>query len=150
MRRGSGVCGMAAPVPGEGGLGRPAPAHCPRFLSPLWQREVDRNQELLTRIRQLQEREAEAEERMKEQLERHRRCRQSLDAAGQKLREKEDGLAAAGEVRARPRGGRVLRGRSPQSPLPAPAPMVSASSVVIRVQILISTRGFQLMSQTLS
>lgn len=93
---------MAAPVPGEGGLGRPAPAHCPRFLSPLWQREVDRNQELLTRIRQLQEREAEAEERMKEQLERHRRCRQSLDAAGQKLREKEDGLAAAGEVRARP------------------------------------------------
>lgn len=93
---------MAAPVPGEGGLGRPAPAHCPRFLSPLWQREVDRNQELLTRIRQLQEREAEAEERMKEQLERHRRCRQSLDAAGQKLREKEDGLAAAGEVRALP------------------------------------------------
>ncbi|XP_025778960.1 mitotic spindle assembly checkpoint protein MAD1 [Puma concolor] len=64
-----------------------------------YEREVDRNQELLTRIRQLQEREAEAEERMKEQLERHRRCRQSLDAAGQKLREKEDGLAAAGEVR---------------------------------------------------
>ncbi|XP_044904013.1 mitotic spindle assembly checkpoint protein MAD1 isoform X5 [Felis catus] len=63
-----------------------------------YEREVDRNQELLTRIRQLQEREAEAEERMKEQLERHRRCRQSLDAAGQKLREKEDGLAAAGET----------------------------------------------------
>uniref|UniRef100_A0ABI7W412 Mitotic arrest deficient 1 like 1 n=1 Tax=Felis catus TaxID=9685 RepID=A0ABI7W412_FELCA len=81
-----------------GRVGWAAPAHCPRFLSPLWQREVDRNQELLTRIRQLQEREAEAEERMKEQLERHRRCRQSLDAAGQKLREKEDGLAAAGET----------------------------------------------------
>ncbi|XP_058568019.1 mitotic spindle assembly checkpoint protein MAD1 isoform X4 [Neofelis nebulosa] len=63
-----------------------------------YEREVDRNQELLTRIRQLQEREAEAEERMKEQLERHRRCRQSLDAAGQKLREREDGLAAAGET----------------------------------------------------
>ncbi|XP_027947674.1 mitotic spindle assembly checkpoint protein MAD1 isoform X2 [Eumetopias jubatus] len=63
-----------------------------------YEREVDRNQELLTRIRQLQEREAEAEEKMKEQLERHRLCKQSLDAAGQKLREKEDGLAAAGET----------------------------------------------------
>uniref|UniRef100_A0A8I3N531 Mitotic spindle assembly checkpoint protein MAD1 n=2 Tax=Canis lupus familiaris TaxID=9615 RepID=A0A8I3N531_CANLF len=62
------------------------------------QREVDRNQELLTRIRQLQEREAEAEEKMKEQLERHRMCKQSLDTAGQKLREKEEGLAAAGET----------------------------------------------------
>ncbi|KAF3813837.1 hypothetical protein GH733_017869 [Mirounga leonina] len=63
-----------------------------------YEREVDRNQELLTRIRQLQEREAEAEEKMKEQLERHRLCKQSLDATGQKLREKEDGLAAAGET----------------------------------------------------
>ncbi|XP_012903202.1 mitotic spindle assembly checkpoint protein MAD1 isoform X2 [Mustela putorius furo] len=63
-----------------------------------YEREVDRNQELLTRIRQLQEREAEAEEKMKEQLERHRLCEQSLAAAGQKLREKEDGLAAAGET----------------------------------------------------
>ena len=35
---------------------------------------MDRNQELLTRIRQLQEREAEAQEKMKEQLERHRLC----------------------------------------------------------------------------
>uniref|UniRef100_A0A452TMB2 Mitotic arrest deficient 1 like 1 n=1 Tax=Ursus maritimus TaxID=29073 RepID=A0A452TMB2_URSMA len=57
-----------------------------------YEREVDRNQELLTRVRQLQEREAEAEEKMKEHL----------DAAGRKLREKEDGLAAAGEVRAVP------------------------------------------------
>ncbi|XP_047569347.1 mitotic spindle assembly checkpoint protein MAD1 isoform X1 [Lutra lutra] len=63
-----------------------------------YEREVDRNQELLTRIRQLQDREAEAEEKMKEQLERHRLCEQSLAAAGQKLREKEDGLAAAGET----------------------------------------------------
>nr|XP_055196035.1 mitotic spindle assembly checkpoint protein MAD1 isoform X2 [Nyctereutes procyonoides] len=63
-----------------------------------YEREVDRNQELLTRIRQLQEREAEAEEKMKEQLERLRMCKQSLDTAGQKLREKEEGLAAAGET----------------------------------------------------
>lgn len=65
---------------------------------------MDRNQELLTRIRQLQERQAEAEEKMKEQLERHKLCQQSLDAAGRKLREKEDGLAEAGEVRGRGRG----------------------------------------------
>ncbi|XP_042827118.1 mitotic spindle assembly checkpoint protein MAD1 isoform X2 [Panthera tigris] len=86
----------------EAGSGLDAPTSAQGSLQMQYQesmqREVDRNQELLTRIRQLQEREAEAEERMKEQLERHRRCRQSLDAAGQKLREKEDGLAAAGET----------------------------------------------------
>ncbi|XP_035870526.1 mitotic spindle assembly checkpoint protein MAD1 isoform X2 [Phyllostomus discolor] len=61
-----------------------------------YEREVDRNQELLTRIRQLQEREAEAEEKAQEQLERSRLCQQSLEAASQKLREKEDSLAEAG------------------------------------------------------
>lgn len=63
-----------------------------------YEREVDRNQELLARIRQLQEREATAEEKMREQLERHRLCKQSLDAASQQLREREDGLAAARET----------------------------------------------------
>ncbi|XP_027947680.1 mitotic spindle assembly checkpoint protein MAD1 isoform X6 [Eumetopias jubatus] len=86
----------------EAGSGLDASASAPSSLQMQYQqsmqREVDRNQELLTRIRQLQEREAEAEEKMKEQLERHRLCKQSLDAAGQKLREKEDGLAAAGET----------------------------------------------------
>ncbi|XP_036913827.1 mitotic spindle assembly checkpoint protein MAD1 [Sturnira hondurensis] len=60
-----------------------------------YEREVDRNQELLARIRQLQEREAEAEEKAKEQLERSRLCQQSLEAASQRLREKEDSLAEA-------------------------------------------------------
>ncbi|XP_006889670.1 PREDICTED: mitotic spindle assembly checkpoint protein MAD1 [Elephantulus edwardii] len=63
-----------------------------------YEREVDRNQELLTRIRQLQEREAEAAEKMQEQLERNRLCRQNLDATSKKLREKEDSLAEAGET----------------------------------------------------
>ncbi|XP_027778567.1 mitotic spindle assembly checkpoint protein MAD1 isoform X1 [Marmota flaviventris] len=63
-----------------------------------YEREVDRNQELLARIRQLQEREAEAEEKMQEQLERHKLCKQSLDTASQQLREKEDGLATASET----------------------------------------------------
>lgn len=35
---------------------------------------------------------------MREQLERHRLCKQNLDAASQQLREREDGLAAAREV----------------------------------------------------
>ncbi|XP_075851351.1 mitotic spindle assembly checkpoint protein MAD1 isoform X1 [Microcebus murinus] len=63
-----------------------------------YEREVDRNQELLTRIRQLQEREARVEEKMKEQLERNRLCQQSLEATSKKLREKEDSLAEAGET----------------------------------------------------
>ncbi|KAM8763563.1 mitotic spindle assembly checkpoint protein MAD1 [Rhynchonycteris naso] len=63
-----------------------------------YERELDRNQELLTRIRQLQEREAEAEEKLREHSERSRACQQSLDAAHQKLREKEDGLAEAGKT----------------------------------------------------
>ncbi|XP_053411509.1 mitotic spindle assembly checkpoint protein MAD1 isoform X2 [Nycticebus coucang] len=63
-----------------------------------YEREVDRNQELLTRIRQLQEKEAGTEEKMKEQLERNRLCQQSLDATSRKLREKEDSLAEAGET----------------------------------------------------
>uniref|UniRef100_G3SKX0 Mitotic arrest deficient 1 like 1 n=1 Tax=Gorilla gorilla gorilla TaxID=9595 RepID=G3SKX0_GORGO len=63
-----------------------------------YEREVDRNQELLTRIRQLQEREAGAEEKMQEQLERNRQCQQNLDTASKRLREKEDSLAQAGET----------------------------------------------------
>ncbi|XP_074262923.1 mitotic spindle assembly checkpoint protein MAD1-like [Saimiri boliviensis] len=63
-----------------------------------YEREVDRNQELLTRIRQLQEREAGVEEKMQEQLERSRQCQQSLDATSKRLREKEDSLAQAGET----------------------------------------------------
>ncbi|KAK7806509.1 hypothetical protein U0070_017501 [Myodes glareolus] len=62
-----------------------------------YEREVDRNQELLARIRQLQEREAAAEEKMREQLECHRLCKQNLDATSQQLRELEDDLAAARE-----------------------------------------------------
>ncbi|XP_012494551.1 PREDICTED: mitotic spindle assembly checkpoint protein MAD1 isoform X1 [Propithecus coquereli] len=70
-----------------------------------YEREVDRNQELLTRIRQLQEREARAEEKMKEQLERNKLCQQSLEATSKKLREKEDSLVEAGETVS------VLKGR---------------------------------------
>nr|XP_013008077.1 mitotic spindle assembly checkpoint protein MAD1 isoform X1 [Cavia porcellus]XP_013008078.1 mitotic spindle assembly checkpoint protein MAD1 isoform X1 [Cavia porcellus]XP_013008079.1 mitotic spindle assembly checkpoint protein MAD1 isoform X1 [Cavia porcellus]XP_013008080.1 mitotic spindle assembly checkpoint protein MAD1 isoform X1 [Cavia porcellus]XP_013008081.1 mitotic spindle assembly checkpoint protein MAD1 isoform X1 [Cavia porcellus] len=63
-----------------------------------YEREVDRNQELLARLRQYQDREAEAEEKMREQLERHRVCRQNLDSASQQLREQENSLAVASET----------------------------------------------------
>lgn len=47
--------------------------------------EVDHNQKFLARIQQLQEFEATAEEKVQEQLERHRLCKQSLDATIQQL-----------------------------------------------------------------
>ncbi|XP_063523277.1 mitotic spindle assembly checkpoint protein MAD1 isoform X3 [Pongo pygmaeus] len=86
----------------EGGSGLDVSTSAPGSLQMQYQqsmqREVDRNQELLTRIRQLQEREAGAEEKMQEQLERNRQCQQNLDAASKRLREKEDSLAQAGET----------------------------------------------------
>ncbi|XP_053411510.1 mitotic spindle assembly checkpoint protein MAD1 isoform X3 [Nycticebus coucang] len=86
----------------EGGSGLDISISAPGTLQMQYQqsmqREVDRNQELLTRIRQLQEKEAGTEEKMKEQLERNRLCQQSLDATSRKLREKEDSLAEAGET----------------------------------------------------
>ncbi|PNI35129.1 MAD1L1 isoform 23, partial [Pan troglodytes] len=86
----------------EGGSGLDISTSAPGSLQMQYQqsmqREVDRNQELLTRIRQLQEREAGAEEKMQEQLERNRQCQQNLDAASKRLREKEDSLAQAGET----------------------------------------------------
>ena len=51
----------------------------------------------MTRMQQLQEQEAEADEEMKEQLERNRWRKQSLDAASENPREKE-GLAEASET----------------------------------------------------
>ncbi|XP_012494552.1 PREDICTED: mitotic spindle assembly checkpoint protein MAD1 isoform X2 [Propithecus coquereli] len=93
----------------EGGSGLDISTSAPGSLQMQYQqnmqREVDRNQELLTRIRQLQEREARAEEKMKEQLERNKLCQQSLEATSKKLREKEDSLVEAGETVS------VLKGR---------------------------------------
>ena len=82
---------------------------------------MDRNQELLARVRQLQEREAEAEEKMKEQLQRHSLCQQGLDAASRKLREKEDSLAEAGEVRGCSAGTASREGRAWSHPQPVAA-----------------------------
>lgn len=115
----------------EGGR---AGSPCSQLLSPAspsWQREVDRNQELLTRIRQLQEREAEAEAKMKEQLEHNRLCKQGLDMANKKLREKEDSLAQAGEVRGRLQDAIAPRCCPFLTLLPACAPTFLGTDVIV-------------------
>ncbi|NWV38616.1 MD1L1 protein, partial [Grantiella picta] len=63
-----------------------------------YEREADRNQELLTRIKQYQERETEAENKLKEQMEMNKSCKKSMETLSKKLQEKESKLAEANET----------------------------------------------------
>uniref|UniRef100_A0A8C3JNS1 Mitotic spindle assembly checkpoint protein MAD1 n=1 Tax=Calidris pygmaea TaxID=425635 RepID=A0A8C3JNS1_9CHAR len=63
-----------------------------------YEREADRNQELLTRIKQYQEREAEAENKLKEQMEMNKSYKKSMETMSKKLQEKESKLAEANET----------------------------------------------------
>ncbi|NWV74481.1 MD1L1 protein, partial [Dasyornis broadbenti] len=63
-----------------------------------YEREADRNQELLTRIKQYQERETEAENRLKEQMEMNKSYKKSMETMSKKLQEKESKLAEANET----------------------------------------------------
>ncbi|NXP88340.1 MD1L1 protein, partial [Passerina amoena] len=63
-----------------------------------YEREADRNQELLTRIKQYQERETEAENKLKEQMEMNKSYKKSMEAMSKKLQEKESKLAKANET----------------------------------------------------
>ncbi|KAM3662128.1 mitotic spindle assembly checkpoint protein MAD1 isoform 2-T3 [Ammospiza maritima maritima] len=63
-----------------------------------YEREADRNQELLTRIKQYQEREAEAENKLKEQMEVNKSYKKSMETMSKKLQEKESKLAEANET----------------------------------------------------
>uniref|UniRef100_A0A8C6YPS8 Mitotic spindle assembly checkpoint protein MAD1 n=1 Tax=Nothoprocta perdicaria TaxID=30464 RepID=A0A8C6YPS8_NOTPE len=63
-----------------------------------YEREADRNQELLTRIKQYQEREVEAENKLKEQMELNKSYKKSMETMSKKLQEKEDKLAEANET----------------------------------------------------
>ncbi|XP_031806322.1 mitotic spindle assembly checkpoint protein MAD1 isoform X4 [Sarcophilus harrisii] len=63
-----------------------------------YEREADRNQELLTRIKQLQEREVEAENKLKVQNEINKSCKQDLDTINKKLQDKENKLAEANQT----------------------------------------------------
>ncbi|NWX18363.1 MD1L1 protein, partial [Aegotheles bennettii] len=63
-----------------------------------YEREADRNQELLTCIKQYQEREAEAENKLKEQMEMNKSYKKSMETMSKKLQEKESKLAEANET----------------------------------------------------
>ncbi|NXO68350.1 MD1L1 protein, partial [Phainopepla nitens] len=63
-----------------------------------YEREADRNQELLTRIKQYQERETEAENKLKEQMEISKSYKKSVETMSKKLQEKESKLAEANET----------------------------------------------------
>ncbi|NWZ96634.1 MD1L1 protein, partial [Nesospiza acunhae] len=63
-----------------------------------YEREADRNQELLTRIKQYQERETEAENKLKEQMEMNKSYKKSMETMSKKLQEKEGKLAEANET----------------------------------------------------
>lgn len=63
-----------------------------------YEREADRNQELLTRIKQYQERETEAENKLKEQMEMNKSYKKSMETMSKKLQEKESKLAEANET----------------------------------------------------
>ncbi|NXC51454.1 MD1L1 protein, partial [Penelope pileata] len=63
-----------------------------------YEREADRNQELLTRIKQYQERETEAENKLKEQTEMNKSYKKSMETMSKKLQERESKLAEANET----------------------------------------------------
>ncbi|XP_054036320.1 mitotic spindle assembly checkpoint protein MAD1 [Dryobates pubescens] len=63
-----------------------------------YEREADRNQELLTRIKQYQERETEAENKLREQMEMNKSYKKSMETMSKKLQEKESKLAEANET----------------------------------------------------
>ncbi|XP_010001578.1 PREDICTED: mitotic spindle assembly checkpoint protein MAD1 [Chaetura pelagica] len=63
-----------------------------------YEREADRNQELLTRIKQYQEKETEAENKLKEQMEMNKSYKKSMETMSKKLQEKESKLAEANET----------------------------------------------------
>ncbi|XP_078237406.1 mitotic spindle assembly checkpoint protein MAD1 isoform X3 [Pogona vitticeps] len=63
-----------------------------------FEREADRNQELLQRIKQFQERETEAENKLQEQVEINKTCRKNLESLNKKVQEKESKLAEANET----------------------------------------------------
>ncbi|XP_058013087.1 mitotic spindle assembly checkpoint protein MAD1 isoform X2 [Ahaetulla prasina] len=63
-----------------------------------FEREADRNQDLLKRIQQCQERETEVKNALQEQLKANRTCQKDMEALNKKLQEKETKLTEANET----------------------------------------------------
>ncbi|XP_048350106.1 mitotic spindle assembly checkpoint protein MAD1-like [Sphaerodactylus townsendi] len=62
-----------------------------------YEREVDRNQDLLKQIKQYQEKETEMENKLKEQINVNKACQKGVEALNKKLQEKENQLTEADE-----------------------------------------------------
>lgn len=62
------------------------------------QHEVDRNQDLLGRIKKLEERETEAAKHLSEQVEANRALRKNLEGLNKKLEERDTRLNTANQV----------------------------------------------------
>lgn len=63
------------------------------------QHEVDRNQDLLARIKKLEERESEMERNLSEKAEANRALRKNLEAMNKKLDDRDGRLSSANQVR---------------------------------------------------
>ncbi|XP_062999701.1 mitotic spindle assembly checkpoint protein MAD1 [Elgaria multicarinata webbii] len=63
-----------------------------------FEREADRTQELLKRLKQCQERETEAESKLQEQIESNKSCQKNAESLNKKLQEKESKLSEAYET----------------------------------------------------
>lgn len=63
------------------------------------QHEVDRNQDLLGRIKKLEERETEAAKNLSEQVEVNRALRKNMEGLNRKLEERDTRLNTANQVR---------------------------------------------------
>lgn len=62
------------------------------------QHELDRNQELLARIKKLEERESEMEKNLSEKVDAHRATRKNLEALNKKLEDCDERLSSANQV----------------------------------------------------
>lgn len=62
------------------------------------QHEVDRNQELLARIKKVEERESEVERNLTEKADANRALRKNLEALNKKLEDRDGRLSSANQV----------------------------------------------------
>uniref|UniRef100_UPI00398F7776 mitotic spindle assembly checkpoint protein MAD1 n=1 Tax=Pristiophorus japonicus TaxID=55135 RepID=UPI00398F7776 len=63
-----------------------------------YEREADRNQDLVTQVKQLQEKEAEGEAKLKDQIDMNKSLKEELGIQNKKLQEKEEKLAEANQT----------------------------------------------------
>uniref|UniRef100_A0A4W3I9U0 Mitotic spindle assembly checkpoint protein MAD1 n=1 Tax=Callorhinchus milii TaxID=7868 RepID=A0A4W3I9U0_CALMI len=63
-----------------------------------YEREADRNQELMVQVKQIQEKEAETQEKLKEQVEMNKTLKKNMELQNKKLQETEEKLAESNQT----------------------------------------------------